>query len=81
VGGEREGGRIVNVSSMYEHFGPPAHCAYSAAKSGIAGLSRAMVVDLGRHGILVNTILPGFVGPTGMMQHAGTPLGEQIALS
>jgi NAD(P)-dependent dehydrogenase (short-subunit alcohol dehydrogenase family) len=36
-----------------------------------------MVVDLGRHGILVNTILPGFVGPTGMMQHAGTPLGEQ----
>jgi 2-deoxy-D-gluconate 3-dehydrogenase len=79
MAGAGNGGRIVNVASMYSHFGPPDHCAYAAAKSGIVGLTKAMVVDLGPHQILVNVIFPGFVGPTELMQHDGTAEGVEIA--
>lgn len=53
------GGSIVNVSSVSAHgvrTGPPA---YAAAKSGVEGLSRLMAVQLGEHGVRVNTVVVG----------------------
>ena len=53
------GGSIVNISSVAAHgvrTGPPA---YAAAKAGVEGLSRLMAVQLGGHGIRVNTIVVG----------------------
>ncbi|WP_046314930.1 SDR family oxidoreductase [Mycobacterium sp. UM_Kg1] len=52
-------GAIVNISSVSAHgvrTGPPA---YAAAKSGVEGLSRLMAVQLGPHGVRVNTIVVG----------------------
>ncbi|GAC1396981.1 MAG: 3-oxoacyl-ACP reductase FabG [Mycobacterium sp.] len=52
-------GSIVNVSSVSAHgvrTGPPA---YAAAKAGVEGLSRLMAVQLGAHGIRVNTVVVG----------------------
>lgn len=53
------GGAIVNISSVSAHgvrTGPPA---YAAAKAGVEGLSRVMAVQLGVHGIRVNTVVVG----------------------
>lgn len=56
---EQGGGSIVNISSVSAHgvrTGPPA---YAAAKAGVEGLSRLMAVQLGPHGIRVNTVVVG----------------------
>lgn len=55
----RRSGCIVNISSVSAHgvrTGPPA---YAAAKSGVEGLARLMAVQLGEHGIRVNTVVVG----------------------
>jgi len=62
------GGKIVNIGSMYSQFGVPNSVSYGATKHGILGLTRAMAVELGRDGIQVNAILPGWY-ITAMTQH------------
>jgi 3-oxoacyl-[acyl-carrier protein] reductase len=54
------GGLIVNISSISSQ-GNAGQPAYSAAKAGIEGLTRAMAVELGPLGIRVNAIAPGFI--------------------
>jgi len=56
----REGGKIINIGSMYSIFGPPDFADYAAAKAGMLGLTRALAVELGAHKIQVNAILPGW---------------------
>ena len=62
------GGKIINIGSMYSQFGVPNSVTYGATKHGILGLTRAMAVELGRDGIQVNAILPGWY-VTAMTQH------------
>ncbi|MFZ2625036.1 MAG: SDR family oxidoreductase [Propionibacterium sp.] len=54
-------GRIINISSVVGHLGKPGDVAYSAAKAGLEGLTRAMAADLGPHGITVNAVAPGCI--------------------
>ena len=54
------GGAIVNFSSI-SASGNPGQAAYSAAKAGIEGMTRAMAQELGPLGIRVNAIAPGFI--------------------
>ena len=56
-----EGGAIVNVSSVNGHVAGMNRAAYTATKHGIEGLTKAMAVELGPHGIRVNAVCPGFV--------------------
>jgi 2-deoxy-D-gluconate 3-dehydrogenase len=72
------GGKIINIASIYAIFGPPSFAAYGAAKAGVLGLSRALAVELGVHGIQVNAILPGWTRTemTGGMPMS--PLGDEI---
>ncbi len=51
--------RIVNIASTEALGASPQDTAYAAAKAGVAGLTRAMAVDLGPEGITVNCICPG----------------------
>lgn len=55
------GGRIVNIASMLSFQGGLFVPAYAAAKSGIAGLTRALANEWGSRGILVNAIAPGYM--------------------
>lgn len=54
-------GSIVNISSMASQYGIPKVIAYTASKSAIEGMTRAMAVDLSPRGIRVNCIAPGFI--------------------
>jgi 2-deoxy-D-gluconate 3-dehydrogenase len=57
----KSGGRIINVASMLSYQGGIRVVAYTAAKSGILGLTRAMANELAPHGINVNAIAPGYM--------------------
>lgn len=54
-------GAILNTGSIASFVGIPARNAYSAAKAGLLGMTRAMAVEWGEQGIRVNAIAPGYV--------------------
>lgn len=58
---DQRSGNILNISSMAAQYGIPQVVAYTAAKAGIEGMTRAMAVELSPHGIRVNCIAPGFI--------------------
>lgn len=53
-------GRIVNIASIMGPLARPGIVAYTAAKGGVAALTRALAVELGPKGINCNAIAPGF---------------------
>jgi NAD(P)-dependent dehydrogenase (short-subunit alcohol dehydrogenase family) len=55
------GGSIINISSMAAQYGIPKVIAYTASKSAIEGMTKAMAVELSPQGIRVNCIAPGFI--------------------
>lgn len=54
-------GVIINISSMASQYGIPKVIAYTASKTAIEGMTRAMAVELSPKGIRVNCIAPGFI--------------------
>jgi len=63
-------GRIVNIGSIqsFVHVRTPSSPAYTASKHGVLGFTRALAAELGKEGIRVNAIGPGFIA---------TPLNAQ----
>ena len=54
-------GSIVNMSSQMGHVGSPRRTVYCMTKHAVEGLTKAMAVELGPHGIRVNTVSPTFI--------------------
>ncbi|HEV7641441.1 MAG TPA: glucose 1-dehydrogenase [Gaiellaceae bacterium] len=58
---QRDGGAIVNVSSIHEDIPFPEHTAYVAAKGGLRMLMRNASLELAQYGIRVNNVAPGAI--------------------
>lgn len=54
-------GAIVNIASMWGEVGASCEAAYSAAKAGVIGLTKALAKEVGPSGIRVNAVSPGVV--------------------
>jgi 3-oxoacyl-[acyl-carrier protein] reductase len=64
-------GRIVNIASIqsFTHVRTPNSVAYTTSKHGVLGFTRALAAELGKDGVRVNAIGPGFIE---------TPLNEKV---
>lgn len=57
----RKWGRIVNIASAHALVASPFKSAYVAAKHGVAGLTKAVALEMAQDGVTVNAIAPGYV--------------------
>jgi len=57
----RRRGSIVNVASLSAIHSRPGQAAYAASKAGVLALTRSLSREVGKRGIRVNAVLPGFV--------------------
>lgn len=58
---KQKSGRIINMSSVAGVKGNPGQINYSASKAGVMGMTMSAAKELGRRGITVNAIAPGFI--------------------
>jgi 3alpha(or 20beta)-hydroxysteroid dehydrogenase len=83
---EAGGGSIVNVSSIEGLAAAPYLVAYAASKFAIRGMTKVAAVELGEHGIRVNSVHPGMIDTDMVRDAAGgaeidlTPAGRKVAL-
>jgi gluconate 5-dehydrogenase len=56
----RRAGKIINVCSVQSELGRPGIAPYAATKGAVKMLTKGMAIDLGRHGIQVNGLGPGY---------------------
>lgn len=54
-------GSVINISSQMGHVGGPLRTVYCSSKWAIEGLTKSLAMELGSHGIRVNSIAPTFI--------------------
>ncbi len=76
----RKTGKIITVSSMWGQVGASCEVAYSAAKAGVIGFTKALAQEVGPSGITVNCVAPGAIA-TEMNGHLPPEALEELASS
>lgn len=80
---KRRAGRIISIASVIGLTGNAGQTNYAASKAGIIGLSKSLARELGRRGVTVNVVAPGYVDTdmTGSLSEAARgAIVEQIPL-
>lgn len=78
---EQGKGKIINIASMLSFQGGILVPSYTAAKSGVAGLTRALANEWAAHGINVNAIAPGYVATDNTAPLRADPQRNQAILA
>jgi NAD(P)-dependent dehydrogenase (short-subunit alcohol dehydrogenase family) len=73
-------GAIVNLGSVSWMIGQGGMAAYTASKSGVIGLTRALARDYGPYGIRVNAVAPGWIMTQRQLDKWLTPEGEALIM-
>jgi acetoacetyl-CoA reductase len=71
-------GRIINISSVNAQQGAFGQANYAAAKAGMHGFTKALALEVARHGITVNTVSPGYLRTKMVMQVPDSILQSKI---
>ena len=79
------GGSIINVSSVAALLARPGYTAYGTSKWGLRGLTKYAAMELGQHGIRVNSVHPGAINTPMVGEALGrpvdiSPIGKKVAL-
>ncbi|MFB6465265.1 3-oxoacyl-ACP reductase FabG [Cytobacillus sp. Hz8] len=74
---ERGSGKIISTSSVSGVYGNVGQTNYAAAKAGVIGMTKSWAKELGRKGINVNAVAPGFI-MTGMTAKVPEKILEQM---
>jgi 3-oxoacyl-[acyl-carrier protein] reductase len=73
----QKSGRIINISSVVGYTGNAGQANYTAAKSGLLGMSKTFALESATRGVTVNCIAPGFID-TPMTKNLSTQAKEAI---
>jgi NAD(P)-dependent dehydrogenase (short-subunit alcohol dehydrogenase family) len=73
----KNGGSIVNISSILGHVGFANAPAYVAAKHGVVGLTKSAAIEYGTQGIRINAVCPAFIY-TPLLEQAGITEGSDM---
>lgn len=79
---QRGHGRVINMASVTgPYVSNEGEAAYSAAKAGMVGLTHALALEVGRSGVTVNAVAPGWIAtgastPEELVAARNTPLGR-----
>jgi 2-dehydro-3-deoxy-D-gluconate 5-dehydrogenase len=57
----RKRGKIINIASEYSRFGGAGLISYSTAKGGLVQMTKTLAIELARHNVQVNAIVPGWI--------------------
>ncbi len=74
----RQWGRIINISSVNAQKGAFGQANYAAAKAGMHGFTKALALEMARHGVTVNTVSPGYLRTKMVMQVPDAILQSKI---
>jgi len=78
---ERRWGRIVMLGSIMSHVAIQNRAAYSSAKAGVLGLTRARAIDCAQYGVTVNCLCPGVFATPMNLPLRNDPVAYQTFLS
>lgn len=74
---EHKSGRIVNVSSFVGQGGNVGQANYATSKAGVIGFTKAIALEVARHGVTINAICPGFT-ETDMLQAVPAEIRQRL---
>ncbi len=74
---QKSGGKIINIASIAGVVGNSGQASYAAAKAGVIAFTKSLAKELGKRGVTVNAVAPGFI-QTDMTESLPQQLKEMI---
>jgi len=78
---KQKSGKIIPIASTAGQRGEAFHTHYGASKGGVISLTKGLATELARHGILVNSVAPGWVATDMSNPVLNTKAGQKMASS